>query len=377
MMAINPIKQLTSLGQSIWLDDIRRDLILTDKLGRLIEEDGLRGITSNPALFEKAMRESQDYDESIRKLVRAGNDAKTTYESISQHDVRHTADVFLPVYIETDGMDGYVSLEVSPHLAHDTHSTIDEARRLWAALDRPNVHIKIPATKEGLPAISQLISDGININVTLLFGLPRYRDVVEAYLSGIESRVKYGKPVKKLDSVASFFLSRIDTLVDPLLETVTAQGGPKADVAIQLKGQVAIASAKMAYQIFKEIFNQDRFKKLASNGARVQRLLWASTGTKNPQYRDVKYVESLIGPNTVNTVPLETLDAFRDHGIARPTLEQDVEKSRWILQELQQLGIHIDYLTEELENQGVAKFNKPFDALMATLAQKASTKKIP
>ena len=265
-MKNNPLKQLGTFGQSIWLDYIRRNLIASGALRRLIEEDGLRGMTSNPAIFEKAIAESREYDEAIRALALAGKDAKAIYEVLSQRDVQSAAEEFRPLYDATEGKDGYVSLEVNPHLARDTPGTIEEARRLWAALDRPNVFIKVPGTVEGLPAIRQLISEGISVNVTLLFGLPRYRQVAEAYLGGIEARAAQGKPVKHVASVASFFVSRIDTLLDPLLEKRIAQGGREADVAEQAHGQVAVASAKMAYQIYKEIFGSDRFKNLAEKG---------------------------------------------------------------------------------------------------------------
>ncbi len=371
-MKNNPLKQVEKLGQSIWLDYIRRDLIASGGLRRLIDEDGLRGMTSNPSIFEKAIVESHDYDEDIRAMVREGKNTETIYETLSQRDVQSAADQFRPLYDRTDGKDGYVSLEVNPHLAHDTNGTIKEARRLWAALDRPNVLIKVPGTPEGLPAIQQLISEGISVNVTLLFGLPRYRQVAEAYLAGIESRVAQGKPVKHIASVASFFVSRIDVLVDPLLEKPTAQGGQEAYLDKRVHGQVAVASAKIAYQIFKEIFGGDRFRKLAAEGARVQRVLWASTSTKNPNYSDVKYIEALIGPDTVNTVPLETLNAYRDHGEPKARLEQDVEQARWVLAELPNVGIKINDVTQKLEDEGVEKFNQPFDKLMQTIAQRSS-----
>jgi len=368
-MKTSPLNELAVLGQSIWLDYIRRDLIAGGALRRLITEDGLRGMTSNPAIFEKAIAESHDYDEDIRAMAREGKGVAEIYETLSLGDVRSAADNFRPVYDRTDGKDGFVSLEVNPHLAHDTTATIEEARRLWTALDRPNVLIKIPATADGLPAIRQLISEGISVNVTLLFGLPRYRQVADAYIAGIEARAALGKPVQHVASVASFFVSRIDTLVDPLLENLIAHGGPEAEVAKQVYGQVAVASAKMAYQIYKEIFGSARFKRLADKGARTQRLLWASTGTKNPDYSDVKYVESLIGPDTVNTVPVETLDAYRDHGEPQARLEQDVERAGWVLQRLPELGINIDKVTQQLEDEGVDKFNKPFDKLMETLKE--------
>jgi transaldolase len=370
-MGNNPLKELGTLGQSIWLDYIRRDLMSSGVLRRLIEEDGLRGMTSNPSIFEKAIVESHDYDEDIRALALQGKGVAAIYETISQRDVESAADEFRPLYDRTDGKDGYVSLEVNPHLAHDSKGTVKEARRLWAALNRPNVFIKVPATADGLPVIQELISQGINVNVTLIFGLPRYRQVAEAYIAGIEARAAQGKPVKRVASVASFFVSRIDALVDSLLEKLMAQGGKQADLAKKVHGQVAIASAKMAYQIYKEMFGSDRFRKLAAEGARVQRPLWASTGTKNPDYSDVKYVEALIGPDTVNTAPMETLDAYRDHGKPKARLEEDVSEARWVLERLPELGIVIDDVTRQLEDGGVEKFDQPFDKLMETLAQRS------
>jgi transaldolase len=371
-MKTNPLKQLGTLGQSIWLDYIRRDLMANGGLWRLIADDGLRGMTSNPSIFEKAIAESHDYDEDIKGLALKGDGAKAIYENLSQRDVQSAADEFRPLYDSADGADGYVSLEVNPHLAHDTNGTIEEARRLWAALGRPNVLIKVPATGEGLSAIQQLISEGISVNVTLLFGLRRYRQVAEAYIAGMESRVAQGKPAKHIASVASFFVSRIDALVDPLLEKSIAQGGKNVDLAKKAHGQVAVASAKMAYQIYKEIFGSDQFKKLAAQGARAQRLLWASTSTKNAAYSDVKYVEALIGPHTVNTAPMETLDAYRDHGDPKARLEQEVEESRSVLERLPELNLSIDDVTRQLEDEGVKKFNEPFDKLMETLAQRSS-----
>ena len=369
-MKDNPVKALAALGQSIWLDYIQRNLIVSGELRRLIEEDGLRGMTSNPAIFEKAIGENHDYDEDIRAMALEGKGVMDIYEALSLGDVQSAADAFQAVYDNADGKDGYVSLEVNPHLAHDTTGTIQEARRLWTALNRPNVLIKVPATAEGLPAIQQLISEGISVNVTLLFGLPRYRQVADAYLAGIEARATQGKPVKHVASVASFFVSRIDALVDPLLEERISQGGRESEVAKQVHGQVAVASAKMAYQIYKDIFGSARFTKLADRGARAQRLLWASTGTKNADYSDVKYIESLIGPDTVNTVPVKTLDAYRDHGDPQARLEQDVERAGWVLERLPELGISIDKVTQQLEDEGVEKFNKPFDKLLETLKEK-------
>lgn len=370
-MKNNSLKQLETFGQSIWLDYIRRDLITSGELRRLIEEDGLQGMTSNPAIFEKAIAESHFYDDDIRSLSLGGKDANAIYETLSQQDVQNAADVFRPLYDRTDGRDGYVSLEVNPHLAHNSKGTMEEARRLWKALNRPNIFIKVPATAEGVSAIQQLISEGININVTLLFGLPRYRQVTEAYISGLETRVARGKPVNRVVSVASFFLSRIDTVVDPMLDKRLTQGAPAAEHAKRGHGQTAIASAKMAYQLYKEVFESDRFRNLTAHGARAQRLLWASTGTKNPEYSDVKYIEALIGPDTVNTFPVETLEAYRDHGEPNASLEKDVAEAARVLKQLPTLGINIDTITRQLEDEGVEKFNKLFDKLIETLAQQS------
>lgn len=372
-MRDNPLKKLEALGQSIWLDYIRRDLIASGELQHLIEDDGLRGMTSNPAIFEKAIAESTIYDADIRGMAFQKKDIITIYESISQQDVQNAADVFMPLYEKTTGKDGYVSLEVNPHLAHNTKDTIEEGRRLWSALNRPNVLIKVPATTEGLPAIRQLISDGINVNVTLLFGLHRYRQVAEAFIAGLEARVTQGKPIDHIASVASFFISRIDTLVDPLLEKIIESGGKKKEIARKAHGEVAISSAKVAFQIYKEIFGSTRFKKLAEKGARVQRLLWASTSSKNPDYSDVKYIEALIGTETINTIPPQTIDAYRDHGDPKLRLEQETKKAYNILACLPELGINIDQVTQQLEDEGISKFNDPFDKLMEALTKKSLT----
>lgn len=368
----NPLLELSALGQSVWLDYTRRDLIATGQLRRWIEEDGLKGMTSNPSIFEKAIAGSQNYDEEIRAMAFEGQSPKAIYETLSQTDIRSAADEFRIVYDETNGLDGYVSLEVNPHLAHDTNGTVAEARRLWRSLNRPNVFIKVPATLEGLPAIQQLISEGINVNITLLFGLPRYRQVAEAWLAGLEARANGGQAVTHVVSVASFFLSRIDVVVDPLLEKLVAKGGRQADLALKLRGEAAIASAVAAYQIYKEIFLSERFKRLAERGARVQRLLWASTSTKNPDYHDLKYVESLVGPDTINTLTVETFDAYRDHGAPKTRLEQNVERAAWVLGSLSELGIDIDQVTQQLEDEGVEKFNQAFDGLIRALIEKSA-----
>ncbi len=396
-MKKNPLKKLESLGQSIWLDYIRRDLIANGELQHLIDEDGLRGMTSNPSIFEKAIAESTIYDSVIQKMALDGKDVNTIYEAISQQDVQSAANVFKTLYEKTAGEDGYVSLEVNPHLAHDTAGTIEEGRRLWVTLNRPNVLIKVPATTEGLVAIRQLITEGINVNVTLLFSLPRYRAVAEAFVEGLEARVAKRKSIDQITSVASFFLSRIDTLVDPLLEKIIVsdtrieyvQNAPglvdpllekiivsddiRKEVAMGTLGEVAISSAKAAYQIYKEVFHSSRFKKLEGKGAHVQRLLWASTSNKNPNYSDIKYIEPLIGANTVNTVPPQTIDAYRDHGDPKLTIEQDLQKANRVLKSLPELGIDINKITQQLEDEGIGKFNEPFDKLMEALANKSVT----
>jgi transaldolase len=369
-MGENPLLKLSTFGQSVWLDYIRRQMIESGELKKLIDADGLKGVTSNPAIFQKAIAGSTDYDKAIRTLGQAGKSVQEIYETLTVEDVGRAADVFRPLYDRVEGTDGFVSLEVNPHLARDTDGTIAEARHLWQALRRPNVLIKVPATKEGLPAIRQLISEGINVNVTLLFGLPRYREVAEAFIAGLEARAAQGRPLNRVASVASFFLSRIDVLLDPRLEKMAAAGGTQSQTARDLIGQVAIASAKEAYRIYQEIFGSPRFQKLAARGARPQRLLWASTSTKNPAYLDVKYVEPLIGPDTVNTLPPETLEAYRDHGDPASRLTEAVDRAASDLQRLPELGIDLNQATQQLEDEGVEKFNQPFDSLMATLETK-------
>jgi len=369
-MKENPLLTLRSLGQSVWLDYLHRDLLLSGELARLIDEDGLAGVTSNPAIFEKAIGESSTYDAAVIELDREGKSAVEVYEALAVEDIRGTADAFRPLFDRLQGEDGFVSLEVSPHLAYDSDATVAEARRLWESVSRPNVFIKIPATREGLDAIRRCIADGINVNVTLLFGLPRYHAVAEAFLAGLEDRRARGLPIKGVSSVASFFLSRIDVLVDQLLERKLAAGGRVGDTAGMLRGKTAVASAKMAYQIYREVFGTERFRALAAQGARSQRVLWASTGTKNPAYSDVKYVEPLIGPHTVNTMPVETLKAYRDHGNPAPRLEEGVDEARRVLERLTEVGIDLDAVTDQLEEEGVTKFVQPFDKLMKTIERK-------
>ncbi len=377
-MSKNPLLVLESLGQSIWLDFLRRGAIDNGELQQYIDQDGASGLTSNPSIFEKAIAGSHDYDSAVRLLALEDKTVAEMFRALMIEDIQRSADLFRPIYDRLGGADGFVSLEVSPKLAHDTEGTIAEARQLWKAASRPNVFIKIPATLEGLPAIRQLIGEGINVNITLLFGLPRYREVAEAYLSGLEMLAASGKPLKNTASVASFFLSRIDVLVDPMLEKLRLQGGPAAEFSAGLHGELATACAKVAYQIYQEIFRGKRFQKLAQMGARTQRLLWASTGTKNPEYSDTKYVEPLIGKNTINTVPLETLSAYRHHGKPALRLEEDVEQAYKVLDSLRQVDINLDSVTQQLEDEGVDKFNRAFDQLMASLEEKrAATFKEP
>jgi transaldolase len=374
-MANNPLNRLAALGQSVWLDYIHRDLFSSGQLRELITQDSLTGMTSNPAIFEKAIAQSAAYDEQIVELGSRGLDTVAVYEQLSLQDVQRAADEFRRVFDSTQGLDGFVSLEVNPHLAHDTAGTVAEARRLWAALDRPNVFIKVPGTRAGLAAIKQLISEGISINVTLLFGLPRYREVIDAYLAGLEARVAQGKPIKNVASVASFFISRIDALIDPMLDKLAAGGDARAAQAKSMRGEAAIASAKLAYQMHKHVFAHERFTALKAKGAQVQRLLWASTSAKDKAYSDVKYVEALIGPNTIDTMPMETVLAYRDHGQPESRLTGQLERAREVLETLPKLDIDIDSVTQKLEDEGVEKFNQPFDKLIAAVQSKlASTR---
>ncbi len=367
-MLHNPLLVLRSLGQSIWLDYIERGMFVSGELAHLIKNDGLAGITSNPSIFEKAITGHQDYDADIVRLARSTRHTMEIYEALVLDDIGHAADLFLPVHERTKGRDGYVSIEVSPHLAYETDKTVKEAVRLWEKLHRPNIMIKVPGTREGLPAVRQLIAKGINVNVTLLFGLGRYRDVLDAWLNGLEDRVKAGLPVAFVASVASFFLSRIDVLVDKRLDSLAAS--TEKNTASHLRGDTAIAYARLAYQIYKEILKSDRWLRLADHGAQPQRLLWASTGTKDPAYSDVKYVDALIGPETVNTLPPETLNAYRKHGDPVLRLEQDLTQASKAPVSLAKLGIELEDVAQQLEEEGVKKFIEPFDKLLASLEQR-------
>jgi transaldolase len=374
----NALNRLAALGQSVWLDYIHRDLFASGQLRALIERDSLTGMTSNPAIFEKAIAHSGAYDEQIRALSAAGLEAGAIYERLSIDDVRRAADEFRAVFDAGAGADGYVSLEVNPHLAHDSAGTVAEARRLWAALDRPNVFIKVPGTRAGLAAIEQLIGDGINVNVTLLFSLPRYREVIGAFLAGLEARCARGLPVKAVASVASFFISRIDALVDPMLDALAGAADGRGGRAAALRGETAIASAGLAWQIHREAFAGARFAALRARGAQVQRLLWASTSTKDARFSDVKYVEALIGESTIDTLPMETLLAYRDHGQPEPRLGTHPERARAVIGELPGLGIDLDALTQRLEEEGVGKFVQAFDQLLAAVrTRQAAMRALP
>ncbi len=369
-MNASALKQIRRYGQSIWLDYLDRELIDSGKLGRLIEDDGITGVTTNPAIFEKSINGTGHYDRAIAALAAEGVSALRIYRHLTVRDVADAAALLQPVFKATRGTEGFVSLEVSPRLAHDTQGTIREAHELWSALDRPNVLIKVPATRAGLPAVRSLLSEGINVNVTLLFGLERYEQVAQAYLSALEDRIKASQPVHQVTSVASFFLSRIDTLVDTVLERVAEQPAQLALDAKQLQGQAAIACAKLAYAHYQALFSGPRFESLRRQGARTQRLLWASTSTKNAAYSDTKYVEPLIGSETVNTMPLETLEAYRAHGSPQARLTQNVSESEAVIARLAQTGVDLARIAEQLEDEGVQKFVAPYEKLIESIEKK-------
>jgi transaldolase len=366
----SPLHELTRYGQSIWYDNLSRRLLASGELARLVREDGIVGVTSNPTIFDKAITDSEDYDADIARLAADGKYAAAIYEALVVEDVRQAADVLLPVYEATGGRDGYVSLEVSPELARDSEGTVAAVRRLWRLVGRPNLMVKIPGTAEGLPAIEQCLYEGMNINVTLLFSVRRYEEVAWTYIRALERRSKEGMPVNGVASVASFFVSRVDTLTDRLLmERMEAE--PSDKEALQgLLGKAGIANAKLAYQRFQAIFGSERFRALAARGARVQRCLWASTSTKNPAYSDVMYVEGLIGPDTVNTVPQVTLDAFRDHGRVAPTLTEGLDVANSVIDTLAGLGIDIEDVARELEEEGVRLFTESYRRTLSALEEK-------
>jgi len=362
---MNPLRQLQARGQAVWLDYIRRDILLDGSLRRMVEEDGVSGVTSNPAIFQKAIGESDLYDQAIQDYLKSEphGQVERLYEALVVEDIRLAADILMPVFEATGGRDGFVSLEVSPHLARDADGSVAEARHLWGLVDRPNLMIKVPATTECIPAIEQLLGEGINVNVTLMFSLAHYEAVSHAYLRGLE---RCQSP-ERLASVASFFVSRVDTKVDGRLEEL---GG---EAAAALLGTIAIANSKLTYARYQELFEGAAFQAMRDRGAAVQRVLWASTSTKNPAYRDVIYVEELIGPDTVNTIPPQTLEAFRDHGKVGLTLLDDWSGARAQIAELASLGIDLDTATEELQQEGLEKFAAPFDSLLETLRSKCDS----
>jgi transaldolase len=374
MAASNPLHTLATLGQSVWLDFIRRSWLEDGKLERLIREDDLRGMTSNPSIFEKAIANGREYDAQISGIVaRGGATPLAIYEEVAVADIRAAADLLAAVYRRTHTRDGYVSLEVSPELAEDAAGTLAEARRLWKEVDRPNVMIKVPGTGVCVPVIRTLLAEGINVNITLLFARQAYAQVAEAYFSALEERLEKGQGVERIASVASFFVSRIDTLVDQKIDEKAKAAPPAEKARLEaLKGKIAIANAKQAYSLFTGLFASPRWQRLAEAGAMPQRLLWASTSAKNPAYRDVVYVEELIGPDTVNTMPPETIDAFRDHGVARATIAEGLTEARRRIEELGSLGISLDAATDELLADGVAKFVEPFRKLLGAIALKSS-----
>jgi transaldolase len=370
----NPVAALRRYGQSVWLDYLRRSLIESGELSRLIREDGLGGITSNPAIFQKAIEGDEGYAAAIGAEVsrERGLSPKRVFELLAVRDVRDAADVLAPVFQSSAGVNGFVSLEVAPDLAHDAHGTIEEARRLWREVDRPNLMIKVPGTPEALPAVATLLGEGINVNITLLFARSVYEKVAEIFIEALERRVAREQPVMGIASVASFFVSRIDTAVDAALEEqLKERSGAERAALESLLGKAAIANAKLAYLSYRRIFSGPRWQALLARGARPQRVLWASTGVKNPRYRDVMYVEELIGPETVNTMPPETLDAFRDHGRHRPSLLAGVEEASQVLDQLQKAGISLGRVTDDLLAEGVQKFVEPYQKLLATVERRA------
>lgn len=372
--AENPIKALLAEGQSVWQDDISRQMLESGDLRRAIDEVGIRGLTSNPTIFEKAIAGGTAYDDDIAGLLREGRSPEEIFEAVEVQDIRDACDLFLPIYQESDGRDGFCSIEVSPGAARDAEATRVEARRLWSAVDRPNLMVKIPGTAEGAAVIQEMLAAGININVTLLFAIESYEAVALAYVSALETRQAANDPVDRIASVASFFVSRVDTLIDKLLDEkieAAADEGAK-DKLRALKGKAAVANAKLAYAKFEEIFGSDRYAPLLAAGAAVQRPLWASTSVKNPDYSDVLYVEELVGPHTVNTMPRPTILAFADHGQVRRTVDKDLDASRQAMADLDAAGIDIAAVTKQLEDEGIASFTKSYDALIEGVESKRS-----
>ncbi len=368
----NPLLQLKTYGQSVWYDTVDRAQLDNGLFKRLLDEDGVVGVTSNPTIFQKSISQGDAYDEQITQLVRERKNTSDIYEALAIRDIRTVADMLFPIYEKANRQDGFVSLEVSPDLAHETAATLNEARRLWKMVDRPNLMIKIPATPEGIPAVHQSLIEGLNINITLIFSIEDYRNVTDAYISALEERNAEGKDISHIASVASFFVSRVDTLVDQLLEEKIKASTDSAEQQKlkSLEGKAAIANARLVYQDFKKIFHSPRFETLKHSGAHVQRPLWASTSTKNPAYRDVLYAEELIGPDTVDTMPLETIENFRDHGKVRFSVEDDIQQAKNELAELEKIGIHYDQVTQQLQDEGVKKFADSFHELFSGIESK-------
>jgi transaldolase len=372
MIMTNPLQQLQTQGQSVWYDNIDRAQLASGQFKKMLEEDGIVGVTANPTIFEKSISAGHAYDEQIAGLISAGKSTNEIYEALVIQDIRTVADLLRPIYDRTRGKDGYVSLEVSPDLAHDTAGTISEARRFWRIVDRPNLMIKIPATPAGIPAIYEVLRDGINVNITLIFSIESYHAVTDAYLRALEERNRGGQDISGIASVASFFVSRVDTLVDKLLDDKIKASSDAAEQQKlkALQGKAAIANARLVYQDFKRIFQTPRFESLKHVGAHVQRPLWASTSTKNPAYRDVLYAEELIGPDTVDTMPLETIHNFRDHGRVRYSIEDNLDEAKQVLADLEQVGIHYTQVTQQLQDEGVKKFADSFHQLFAGIENK-------
>lgn len=368
----NPLLQLKTFGQSVWYDNIDRSQLISGQFKRLLDEDGVVGVTANPTIFQKSISSGDAYDEQMTQLIKEGKNTNEIYEALVMKDISTVADLLRPIYDRTNRQDGFVSLEVSPELAHDTGRTIAEVRRFWKTVDRPNLMIKIPATPEGIPAIQQALTEGININITLIFSLDDYRSVADAFISALEERNAEGKDISHIASVASFFVSRVDTLVDQVLENQIKSTTDSAEQQKlkSLQGKAAIANARLVYQEFKRIFNTPRFETLKHSGAHVQRPLWASTSTKNPAYRDVLYAEELIGPDTVDTMPLETIQNFRDHGRVSLTIENDIPLAEAEFAALEEVGIHYDQVTQQLQDEGVQKFTDSFHELFKGIDSK-------
>jgi transaldolase len=368
----NPLLQLKTQGQSVWYDTIDRAQLVSGLFKRLLDEDGIVGVTSNPTIFQKSISHGDAYDEQMTELIKQRKSTSEIYEALVIKDITTVADMLRPIYDRTNRQDGFVSLEVSPDLAHDTEESLSEARRFWKLVDRPNLMIKIPATPEGIPAVQQALTEGININITLIFSLDSYREVADAYISALEDRNAEGKDISHIASVASFFVSRVDTLVDQLLEDKIKATSDSAEQQKlkSLEGKAAIANARLVYQEFTRIFHTPRFETLKHSGAHVQRPLWASTSTKNPAYRDVLYAEELIGPDTVDTMPLETIENFRDHGRVSRTVENDIQQAKDVFAALEKVGIHYDQVTKQLQDEGVRKFADSFHELFQGIESK-------